>query len=152
MSPDLPGTVETSSSLTVATTENGVLALGSMARSASAPALDEVVAGLEAAARLAGAEVEVRRSYPPWQPDLDSRLLATAKATYTRLFDAEPTLEVVHGGLEPAILGDRLPGAEMISLGPEIVGPHAPGERVGIASTQRFYRLLGALLDDLSAP
>ena len=39
----------------------------------------------------------------------------------------------------------------MISLGPEIVGPHAPGERVSIESTQRFYRLLGALLDDLSS-
>lgn len=152
MSPDLPGTVETSTSLNVATTEDGVLTLASMTRSASAPALDELVAGLEAAARLAGAEVEVRRSYPPWQPHLDSRLLATARATYERLFGAEPALEVVHGGLEPAILGDRLPGAEMISLGPEIVGPHAPGERLGVASTQRFYRLLGALLDDLSAP
>ena len=41
-------------------------------------------------------------------------------------------------------------GVEMISIGPEIVGPHAPGERVRIASTQRAYRLLGALLDDLS--
>jgi di/tripeptidase len=39
----------------------------------------------------------------------------------------------------------------MISLGPEIVGPHAPGERLRISSTQRFYRLLGALLNDLSS-
>jgi di/tripeptidase len=38
----------------------------------------------------------------------------------------------------------------MVSLGPEIEGPHAPGERVRVTSTQRFYRLLGALLDDLS--
>jgi hypothetical protein len=27
---------------------------------------------------------------------------------------------------------------------------HAPGERLSIPSTRRFYRLLGALLDDLS--
>jgi di/tripeptidase len=39
----------------------------------------------------------------------------------------------------------------MISIGPEIVGPHAPGERLSISGTQRFYRLLGALLDDLSS-
>ena len=38
----------------------------------------------------------------------------------------------------------------MVSIGPAIVGLHAPGERLGISSTQRFYRLLGALLDDLS--
>ena len=62
----------------------------------------------------------------------------------------EPALTVVHGGLECAVIGGKLPGVEMISIGPEIVGPHAPGERLNIPGTQRFYRLLGALLDDLS--
>jgi dipeptidase D len=150
MSPQLPGTVETSTSLNVATTDESVLTLASMTRSANAPALDDVVASIEAAARLAGAKVQIVRSYPPWRPDLDAALLGSARATFRRLFGCDPGLEVVHGGLECAILGDKLQGAEMISLGPEIVGPHAPGERLGIASTQRFYRLLGALLDDLS--
>jgi dipeptidase D len=151
MSPALPGKVETSTSLTVATTDDGVLTLASMTRSANAPALDDVVAGIVATARLAAAEVEIRRSYPPWRPDLDSRLLGVARGTFERLFDETPTLEVVHGGLECAVIGDKLPGVEMLSLGPEIVGPHAPGERVSIPATQRFYSLLGALLDDLSA-
>ncbi len=150
MSPELPGTVETSTSLNVAGTEDGVVMLASMTRSASAPALDDVVATIEAAARLAEADVEIRRSYPPWRPDLDSALLASAQSTYSRLFGAEPGLEVVHGGLECAVIGDKLPGVEMISLGPEIVGPHAPGERLSVPGTQRFYRLLTALLDDLS--
>ena len=47
-------------------------------------------------------------------------------------------------------LMDKLPGVEMISIGPKIEGPHAPGERLSVSSTGRFYRLLGALLDDLS--
>lgn len=151
MSPTLPGTVETSTSLNVADTTDGVLTLASMTRSANAPALEDVVATIEAAARLAGAEVELLRSYPPWRPDLDSRLLAVARSTFERMFGEEPRLEVVHGGLECAVIGDKLPGVEMISLGPEIVGPHAPGERLSIPATQRFYRLLGALLDDLSS-
>ena len=150
MSPALPGTVETSSSLNVAQTEDGVLTLASMTRSANAPALEDVVAGIEAAARLAGAEVEILKSYPPWRPDLGSRLLTIATTTFERLFGAAPGLDVVHGGLECAVIGGKLPGVEMISLGPEIVGPHAPGERLSIPATQRFYRLLGALLDDLS--
>ena len=150
MNPDLPGTVETSTSLNVAGTKEGVLTLASMTRSANAPGLENVVAGIEAAARLAGAKVEVLKSYPPWRPDLDSRLLGVARATFERLFGAAPALEVVHGGLECAVIGGKLPGVEMISLGPEIVGPHAPGERLGISATQRFYRLLGELLDDLS--
>jgi dipeptidase D len=150
MNPDLPGTVETSTSLNVAGTEDGVLTLASMTRSANSPGLEDVLARIEAAARLAGAKVDVLRSYPPWRPDRDSKLLGVAQATFERLFTVAPGLEVVHGGLECAVIGDKLPGVEMISLGPEIVGPHAPGERLSIPSTQRFYRLLGALLDDLS--
>ena len=106
---------------------------------------------MDALARLGEAEIEVRRSYPPWEPRLDSLLLATATGTFARLFGFEPGLAVVHGGLECAVLGQKLPGVEMISIGPEIVGLHAPGEKVRISSTQRFYRLLGALLDDLSS-
>jgi len=151
MNAGLPGTVETSTSLNVASTDNDVLTLASMTRSANAAALDDVVATIEAAARLAGAEVEIVRSYPPWRPDLDSALLASAQRTYARLFGTEAGLEVVHGGLECAVIADKLPGVEMISLGPEIVGPHAPGERLSVSGTQRFYRLLGALLDDLSS-
>ncbi len=150
MNPELPGTVETSTSLNVAGTEEGELALASMTRSANLPGLENVVAGIEAAARLAGAEVEILRSYPPWRPDPDSKLLAVARTTFEHLFGTPPRLEVVHGGLECAVIGGKLPGVEMISLGPEIVGPHAPGERLSVPGTQRFYRLLAALLDDLS--
>jgi len=150
MSPSLPGKVETSTSLTTATTEDDLVTLSSMTRSANAPALEDVLSGIVAAARLAGAETEILRSYPPWRPDLKSPLLTTARATFERLFGEPPLLDVVHGGLECAVIGDRLPGMDMLSLGPEIVGMHAPGERLSIASTQRFYRLLGALLDDLS--
>jgi dipeptidase D len=143
--------VETSTCLTVATTENGVLTLASMSRSSNPGALEDLVATTGAVARLAGASPEIVRSYPPWPPDLDSRLLATAGGTFEHLFGRAPRLEVVHGGLECAVIGEKLPGIEMISIGPAIVGLHAPGERLGISSTRRFYRLLGALLDDLSS-
>ena len=150
MDPRLPGVVETSTSLNTMSTDEGVLTLASMTRSASAQALEDVVASLQALARLSDAEVDVVHSYPPWRPNLHSRLLAAARGTFGRVVGAEPELVVVHGGLECAILGEKLPGVEMISIGTEIEGPHAPGERVSVASTERFYRLLGALLDDLS--
>ena len=150
MTHELPGVVETSSSLTVVGTEDGVVTLGSMIRSSSAPALEDTAASFEALARLAAAEIELRRSYPPWRPDRDSRFLRTASATFERVFGTAPRLTVVHGGLECAVIGKKLPGIEMISIGPEIEGPHAPGERLNVPSTARFYRLLTALLEDLS--
>jgi dipeptidase D len=150
MSEVAPDTVETSTSLNVASTDDGVVTLASMSRSADRARLDSVVATIEGLARKHAAGVEVKRSYAPWEPDLDSRLLAIARATYERVLGTQPELEIVHGGLECAVLGSKLPGIEMIALGPRIEGPHAPGERVSIASVQRFYPLLGALLDDLS--
>ena len=75
MTAGLPGVVQTSTSLTTAATENGTLVLGSMTRSSNVAALDGVLATMHALARLGGAEIEVRRSYPPWEPDLDSSLL-----------------------------------------------------------------------------
>jgi dipeptidase D len=150
MSPRIPDAVETSTSLTVARTEPEELQLSSMARSSSAAALDELLERMHGLARGSGASIDVRRSYPPWEPRLESALLRTATATFARVFGSEPELTVVHGGLECAVLGQKLEGVEMISIGPEIVGPHAPGEKLRISSTQRAYRLLGALLDDLS--
>ncbi|MDW8338497.1 MAG: beta-Ala-His dipeptidase [Thermoleophilia bacterium] len=144
--------VETSTSLNVARSEGGVLSLASMIRSSSASGLEEVAATIERVARAHGAAVEIDRSYPPWEPSLDSPLVTAARRVYRRLFGIDPRLEVVHGGLECAVLGAKLPGVEMVSLGPTILDPHAPGERVSISSTERAFRLLVALLDDLSRP
>jgi dipeptidase D len=151
-SSELEDAVETSTSVTVARTEDAGLSLASMARSASATGLEEVVSALEEIAEAHGATVEIDRSYAPWQPKLDSPLVASAQRAYRRLFGTDPRLEVVHGGLECAVLGEKLRGVEMVSLGPTIHDPHAPGERVSISSTERTFRLLAALLDDLSRP
>src|SRR5262249_39611958 len=135
---------------TTARTNENAVTLGSMTRSSNPAALDGVLETMHALARLGRAEIDVRRSYPPWEPDLESPLLATARETQRQAFGTGPTPVVVHGGLECAVLGQRLPGVQMLSIGPEMTGLHAPGEKVRISSTQRFYRLLGALLRDLS--
>jgi dipeptidase D len=150
MSPDFPGVVETSSSLGVATTTDGQLTLGSLSRSANDAALPDVTGAIAAVARLAGAVYEPGHGYPGWRPDLDSPLLATTTAVHERLFGAPPHITLTHGGLEAAIIAAKRPGIDAISFGPEIEGPHAPGERLHIASAGRFMRLLAALLDDLS--
>ena len=90
VNPGLHEPIQTSTSLTTATTSEDVLTLGSMTRSSNAAALDGVLETMHALARLGGAEIDVRRSYPPWEPDLESALLATARRTQLRLFGSEP--------------------------------------------------------------
>jgi len=150
MSPDFPGLVETSSSVGVAESAGGTLILRCLSRSQDDDALPVVRAQIEAAARLAGATHESLGSYPAWRPDPDAPLLATATRAYAGLFGAEPEVSATHGGLETALIGAKRPGLPMLSFGPEIQGPHAPGERLHIASAGRFMQLLRALLDELS--
>ena len=150
ISADFPGVVETSSSLGVAETNGARLTLHCLSRSADDAVMAEVTHGIAAAARLAGADIELGREYPGWRPDLSSPLLATARAVHERLFGAPPHVMLTHGGLEPAIIGARKPGLDMLSFGPLIEGPHAPGERLHVGSAERFTRLLAALVDELS--
>jgi dipeptidase D len=150
MSAAFPGIVETSSSLGMARTDGTTLMLQSLSRSANDAALPDVTNAIAAAARLAGARYEPGHGYPGWRPDLTSPLLATAVATHERLFGAAPHVTLIHGGLEAAIIAAKRPGIDAISFGPQIEGPHAPGERLHIPSAGRFMRLLPALLDALS--
>ena len=72
MSPDFDKLVETSTSLGEASTEGERLTLHSLSRSSNDSAMPEVIAALDAAARLAGGELEVKHNYNGWRPDLDS--------------------------------------------------------------------------------
>ena len=152
MSPSVDGLVETSSSLGEATTDDATLTLHSLTRSSNDPALPEVIATLDAAARLAGGTLEVKHNYPGWQPNPDSAVLASARRVYEQQFGIEPIVTGVHAGLESAVIGGKVPGLDMLSFGPQIEFPHSPDERVSIPTVERFWRLLVALLDDLSAP
>jgi dipeptidase D len=150
MSPDFDDLVETSTSLGEAITENGRLTLHSLSRSSNDSALPEVIAALDAAARLAGGELEVKHNYNGWRPHLDSPALAAARSVYEREFGEPPIVTAVHAGLETAVIGSKVPGLDMLSFGPQIEFPHSPDERVSIPTVERFWRLLVAVVDELS--
>jgi len=151
MSQDFDDLVETSTSLGEALTEGDRLTLHSLSRSSNDSALPEVIATLDAAARLAGGELEVKVNYGGWRPKLDSPALAAAKTVYERLFGEPPIVTAVHAGLETAVIGSKVHGLDMLSFGPQIEFPHSPDERVSIPTVERFWRLLVAFLDESSA-
>ena len=100
---------------------------------------------------LIGADSAISDGYPGWQPASDSPLLALTQRVYAREFGAAATLQVIHAGLECGIIGAKNPGIDMISFGPTIAGAHAPSERVEVASVDRCWQLLTALLAALAA-
>ena len=52
----------------------------------------------------------------------------------------------IHAGLECGVIGEAIPGIDMVSYGPDIVGAHGPGERVRIESVSRTWELTSSLL------
>jgi dipeptidase D len=150
MSPDFDGLVETSTSVGEVVTDGARLTLHSLSRSSNASALPDVIATLDAAARLAGGSLELGQADPGWRPNLDSAALAASGRVYERLFGEAPVVTAVHAWLETAVIGARVPGLDMVSFGPQIEAPHSPDERVSIPTVERFWRLLAGVVDELS--
>jgi dipeptidase D len=153
MSPDFDKLVETSTSLGEAVTEGDRLTLHSLSRSSNDAAMPEVIATLDAVARLAGGALEEKFNYGGWRPNLDSPTLAAAQMVYERLFGEPPIVTAVHAGLESAVIGGKVEQElDMLSLGPQIEFPHSPDERVSVPTVERFWQLVVAVLDELSRP
>jgi dipeptidase D len=153
MSPDFDDLVETSTSLGEAVTEGDRLTLHSLSRSANDAAMPGVVGTLDAAARMAGGELEVKFNYGGWRPNLDSPVLDATKRVYERLFGEEPIVTAVHAGLESSVISGKVAGKlDMLSIGPQIEAPHSPDERVSIPTVERFWQLLVGVLDEVSKP
>ena len=151
MSSQFEGIVETSSNLAkveLLRNEKQLRILISQ-RSLEKQTLGEITAKITGLARSAGANVETVGGYPSWKPDVNSSLLKRAKEIYRKLNNKEPEVKVVHAGLEPAVIGEKIPGIEMISVGPTIKNPHSPQERVDIASVDAVWEFLIVLISDL---
>jgi dipeptidase D len=153
MSPDFDDLVETSTSLGEAITEGDRLTLHSLSRSSNDSAMPEVMATLDAVARLGSGSLEVKHNYNGWRPDLDSPVLAVAKSVFEEQFGTPPLVTAVHAGLETSVIGGKVDRPlDMLSFGPEIEAPHSPDERTSIPTVERFWTLLVAVVDRLSAP
>jgi dipeptidase D len=100
--------------------------------------------------RLAGASVEETEGYPGWKPDLSSKVLQVAREIHVSALNSEPVVKAIHAGLECGIIGEKYPGMDMVSLGPQIEFPHSPDERVRIESVADFYKLLSGILERLA--
>lgn len=95
---------------------------------------------------LSGVQPRRENPYPGWAPDLNSPLLALCRKTYQNEFGDEPATHIIHAGLECGILKSKYPELDMISFGPTIHSPHAPGESVEIDTVEKSWQLLQALL------
>jgi dipeptidase D len=147
MSQEIENFVETSTNLaSVKMTEPGIIRIGSSQRSCITAARRAAAAKMEACFELAGAIVSHESEYPGWAPAAVSPVRDACVESYKRLFGVEPKVKAIHAGLECGLFTEKFPDLDMISFGPTLRGVHAPGEKLDLASLDKFTLLLADLV------
>ena len=138
MSMDIPDLVETSTNLAAVRIEGDVLKVITSQRSSVVSELHALAERVEAAFFLGSFDVEHHGEYPGWKPNLESNILKISVESYRRLFRTEPEVKAIHAGLECGLFLEKFPDWDMSSFGPTLRGVHAPGERLELASLDKF--------------
>ncbi|MDP1633378.1 MAG: beta-Ala-His dipeptidase [Gallionellaceae bacterium] len=150
MSDDFPGVVDTSDNLGVVSLLQGAFKATFKVRSLHDGRADALADKLVSHAESYGLHAWKDGAYPGWTPNPTSPLLALCQRVYADQFGEPASLQVIHAGLECGLLAASHPQLDMISFGPDILGAHAPGEKVEIASVARCWTLLKAVLRALA--
>ena len=148
MSQSMPGLTETSINMAIVRTEKGRITVHSLMRSAVDSAKEDLAVRVGCIFELAGADsIEFKGGYSGWTPKLDTPMNKVMMEQFKKVYGCDMKIMATHGGLECAIMGAKYPNWEMVSIGPTIKYPHSPDERVNIASVERTWEYLKAVLE-----
>ena len=148
MSEEMPGLVQTSLNM-------GIAKLGSTmkmtfsVRSSVNQEKQELLGKLQELAKFYDASYSQMGEYPAWEYKADSKLRSIMVDTYKRLYGKEPEVLAIHAGLECGLLGEKLPGLDCVSIGPQMQDIHTSREKLDIASTERTWHFLLEILKAL---
>jgi dipeptidase D len=149
MSADMEDLVETSNNIARVIVKDGYISIQNLTRSSVETSKMDLANALRSAYELFGCEVEFGGSYPGWTPNVNSEILEVLTSIYERQNGEQPKVVACHAGLECGILGTNYPNMDMISFGPTIHGAHSPDERASITSSQKFWKFVIEILENI---
>jgi dipeptidase D len=147
MSPDIAGLVLTSTNLGLVETTAETIRLTFLTRSALDASKRALAVRIAATCALAGFEARTEGGYPGWKPEPGASIVRLVDGVHEELFGRRMIVRAIHAGLECGLIGEKYPGMEMASLGPDIRDAHTPDEHAVIPSAGRFWKHLVAVLD-----
>lgn len=147
-SADIPGLVQTSLNLGVCHLGDQFTATFSV-RSSVNREKEELLQQLRDLTAFYKGTYSQAGTYPAWEYRKDSPLRDTMVRVYQQMFGKDPQVLAIHAGLECGLLGDKLPGLDCVSIGPQMHDIHTSRERLDIASTERTWKFLLEVLKAL---
>jgi dipeptidase D len=149
MTADIKDLVETSNNIARIIVKDGEISIQNLTRSSVESSKYDLANALRSAYELFGCEVTLSGSYPGWTPNVNSEILELLVTIYEKQNGTNPNVAACHAGLECGILGTNYPGMDMISFGPTIHGAHSPDERASISSSQKFWKFVLEILENI---
>ncbi len=149
MSQSMPGLTETSVNLAIVRSGNGKIVVSALLRSALDESKQELADRMRYIFEAAGAKIKFTGGYCGWVPKPDTPMISLLNELHTKLFGKPMNVLATHGGLECALLGGKYPNWEMVSIGPTILFPHSPDEKVSIPSVQKTWDFLKLILESV---
>ena len=149
MSRDIDGLVAASSNIGVLTTLDDIVKISCMPRGASNEHNHQTELKISALAKLTGAKFLFNQRSPAWPFNPASEMLAKFAAAYKCKYGEDAKITAIHAGLECGIFLDKLPGLDIISMGPSIYDLHTPDERLSISSTARVWEFFCGVLGEM---
>lgn len=147
-STDIPGLVQTSLNLGIAKLGEYFTATFSV-RSSVNREKEELLEKLKQLCQFHNGSYSQMGEYPAWEYRKDSPLRDTMVRVYQQMYGTEPEVLAIHAGLECGLLGEKLPGLDCVSIGPQMHDIHTSREKLEIASTERVWKYLLAVLKEL---
>ena len=148
MSEEMPGLVQTSLNMGIAKLGNDMKMTFSV-RSSVNSEKQALLGKLQEQAKFYDAAYSQMGEYPAWEYKPDSKLRSIMVETYERMYGKTPEVLAIHAGLECGLLGEKLPGLDCVSIGPQMQDIHTSREKLDIASTERTWNFLLEVLKAL---
>jgi dipeptidase D len=150
MSMDIEGLVESSNNMGVITTTSEKVIIENAIRSSVKSLKDLLGRQMEIIAKSLDMKWVSTGEYPAWQYRKDSYIRDLFAETHKEITGKEMKIEAIHAGLECGLFYELLGDIDMVSLGPDMWGVHAPGERLSIESVERTYNILVEVLKKIN--
>ena len=140
-SEDMPGLVQTSLNLGIVKlgdTFNATFSVRSSVNSEKVALLEK----LKELAAMFDGEYTLHGQYPAWEYKKESYVRDTMVKVYKDMYGRDPQVLAIHAGLECGLLGEKIPGLDCISIGPDMQDIHTSREKLHIGSVKRTWEFL----------
>lgn len=143
------GLPRTSLNLGILKTTQKELTAVHMIRSSVNAQKDYVQKKIQTLVHVLGGSSETESAYPAWERGSESPLCDAMVKIYEKQTGEKPAVTVFHCGLECGLFTDKMKGLDCVSIGPDMMDVHTANEKLSIASTERTWKLLLAILQEI---